>query len=422
MSPLPLAVVVPGVSALPPTVMQEPALAKTLGLGKNPRRKRWLVGLVGGAVVAAAALAGTVAYKRAQKRAIPGYVTAQATRGDLRVTVTATGNMEAANTVSVGVEISGRLTRVLVDFNDEVKKGQLLAELDPEPWRIRVVEARAQHAAMRANVAQGAAALVEAEQNRSRTRELFKRGMEARQNADAAQAAAARTRAALQSARAQVEVAEAGLATAQSNLAKVSIRSPMAGVVLSRNVDPGQVVAAAFQAPVLFTLAETLTHMKVRVAVDEADVGRVRAGQHATFTVDAYPGRTFDAVIEDVHNAPKIVQNVVTYDALLAVDNADKALRPGMTATASIATDTLVDVLQVPNAALRFVPPQSNPTAAQKKAAPSHREEQVWTMRNGALLAIAVKTGPTNGEQTEIVSGDLEPDTPVMVDVERKSP
>jgi HlyD family secretion protein len=417
----------PPSNAAPIPVVSPPAvpdadLKKTLGLGKNPHTRRWVALALAGAVLASVAGGGAYAYRRAKARAIPGYVTAPATRGDLKVTVTATGNMEAANTVSVGVEISGRITRVLVDFNDEVKQGQLLAEVDPEPWRIRVAEARAQHSAMVANVAQGKAALLEAGQNEARNDELFRRGMVAKQAAEAAHAAAARTRSVLKAARAQVDVAEAGLATAQSNLAKVSVRSPMAGVVLSRNVDPGQTVAAAFQAPVLFTLAQDLTHMKVRVAVDEADVGRVREAQHATFSVDAYPGRTFSAVIEEVHNAPKTVQNVVTYDALLTVDNADKALRPGMTATATISTDTREGVLRVPNTALRFSPPALVATAAQKNTASIRHEEQVWTLRNGTLTAVPVKTGPSDGVNTEIVGGDLAEDTPVVVDVERKAP
>ncbi len=411
-------------TATPPAPTPDAAVVAALGK-PGSRRGRWFKWLAALLVLALGGTAATVAWQRAKKRAIPGYITAVVERRDLKVTVTATGTMEPANMVDVGAEISGRLVSVLVDFNDAVKKGQLLAEIDPEPWRIRVAEAKAQAAAAEASIAQAQAALEEATAALSRTDELAKKGYVPPQQLETAKAARARAAASVALAKAQAEGAAAGLAAAQSSLRKTAIRAPMDGLVLSRKVEKGQTMAAAFAAPVLFTLAQDLTHMTLHVNVDESDVGRVKAGQAAYFTVDAYPSRRFPAAITEVRNAPKTIQNVVTYDAVLTVDNSEHLLRPGMTATAVISTEVRPGVLLVPNAALRFAPPTpANGAPKANKAAPlpGKREETVWTHQGGVLKAVTVETGPTDGEFTELVAGPLEEDDPVVVDVERKVP
>jgi HlyD family secretion protein len=250
------------------------------------------------------------------------------------------------------------------------------------------------------------------------------------------EAAYARARAVEASARAQISVAQATLDAQQTDLGKAVIRAPIGGIVLKREIEPGQTVAATLQTPVLFQLAENLSQMELHVAVDEADVGEVLEGQHATFTVDAYPNRTFDAVITQVRFAPETVEGVVTYGTVLSVDNADLALRPGMTATAEIVSQKLSGVLLVPNETLRFSPPVSEKPAGGAKASlfsrllphrPSPSKEKgtsgaeqahrVWTLQQGEPVAIPVEIGPTDGLATQVVGGAVTPGMALLVDV-----
>jgi HlyD family secretion protein len=337
-----------------PEVEAQLGLAQTSG---SRARRAWV--RRGAWVLVALALLGGLAWWRARGRAerAPKYVTAPVERGDLAVTVTATGTLSALDTVEVSSEVSGRVAEVMVDFNDRVTAGQLLAVLNPEQARARAQEAAAQVEAANAGLARARATADESRRKVGRAQELFKAGLLSKDDLDTAQATARRADADVGAAAAQTTVARASLDDARSALRKSSVVSPIDGIVLSRTVEPGQTVAASLQAPVLFTLARDLTKMKLEVAVDEADVGKVREGNPATFTVDAYPGRTFASRVESLHNVATTAENVVTYTAELSVENSDLALRPGMTATAGIVTEEKHGVLLVPNAALRFTPP-----------------------------------------------------------------
>jgi HlyD family secretion protein len=365
------------------------------------------------------------------------YETAEARTGDLTVTVSATGNLEPTNQVDVGSELSGIVESVAVDDNDTVKVGQVLARLDTSLLKAEVLRARAALAAAEARVAQAAATVTEADNALARlrrVRELSGGQVPSRNEMDTAEATLARARADLTAAEAQAGEARAALDVDQTNLAKSVIYSPINGVVLSRQVEPGQTVAASLQAPVLFTLAEDLTQMELPVDVDEADVGRVRAGQSATFTVDAYPERSFPARITRVSYGSQIVDGVVTYEAVLGVDNADLSLRPGMTATAEIVVEQVAGALLVPNAALRFAPVETGASARSggsllgklfprpprrgrngQRAAGGEGGRRVWTLVDGRPQAVAVTTGVTDGTLTEVRSGDIAPGTAVVV-------
>jgi HlyD family secretion protein len=363
------------------------------------------------------------------------YKTAEVTRGDLTVTVSATGTLEPVNQVEVGSEVSGSIRSVLVDFNDRVKKGQELAILDTDQLVARVNQAQAALALARAQVKQAQATVIETRNKLKRAKELAKSGMSSEEDRDSAQASYDRAVADLARTRAEVAQAEASLSAEQTTLAKATIRSPIDGIVLQRDVEPGQTVAASFQTPVLFTLAENLTQMELHVAVDEADVGQVRDDQNAVFTVDAYPDRSFKARITEIHFAPQTVDGVVTYETLLAVDNSDLSLRPGMTATADITVKQVKDVLLVPNTALRFSPPvqeQENRTRSggllgnllphpprlekTQNGANNTNKQKVWALREGQAIAVPVTTGATDGAMTEITSGDIKSGMMVITD------
>jgi HlyD family secretion protein len=334
----------------------DPEVQQRLGLHAS-RRRPWRRWAMWGALLLAVVAAFVLWRGRGGDGSAGGYVTAPVRRGDLAVSVTATGTLQALDTVEVGSEVSGRVLAVQVDYNDQVRAGQVLATLDPEQAQARAEEAAAQVAAAAAAQRRAAASAEEARQNLTRLQRLHGSGLISPQDLDAAEATARRAEADVASARAQATVAEASLAAIRSNLEKTQIRAPIDGIVLARSVEPGQTVAASFQAPVLFTLARDLRQMTLHVDVDEADVGKVREGQGASFTVDAYPGRTFPSRVVSLRNVPKTDQNVVTYEAVLAVENAEMLLRPGMTGTATIRTEEKAGVLLVPNSALRFTPP-----------------------------------------------------------------
>lgn len=386
-------------------------IERTLGVGDTEQRRRWGRWVV---LVLLVLAAGAVATWYVLRSAPPvAYETVEARRGTLTLSVTATGALEAVTTVDVGSEISGLVEAVLVDVNDRVQRGQVLARLDTERLRAEVTQAEANRTAAIASVEQARATLEEQRLQTRRSETLAARDYISSQELETARAALARAEAALTSAEAQVSVAEAALDVAQTTLRKAAIRSPIDGLVLSRAIDPGQAVAASFQTPVLFTLAQDLTQMELHVDVDEADVGQVDAGQNATFTVDAYPDRTFPAAVTKVHYASKTVSGVVTYEAVMTVDNADGALRPGMTATATITTDTVPDVLLVPNSALRFTPPNATPP---ERAA---GQEVVWTVENDAPVAIPVTPGRTDGQWTAVRTEEVQPGQSLLVNLTR---
>ncbi len=388
----------------------DPAVVETLGVHKpkGVHRARNVVLLV----LAVAALAATIAAVRTATRdkASP-YRTDAVRRGDLTVTVTATGTVEPRNTVEVGAEVSGRVVEVGADFNDVVKRGQVLVQIDRSVPESRLEQARANLAAARAAVAEARATAADARITRERNETLFVRGAISAQQRDTARTNLLRTQAAVQSTLAQVKLAQAAVDTARTDLDKTTVRSPIDGVVLSRHVERGQTVVATFQTPLLFLLAEDLSRMELDADVDEADMGEVRAGQHATFTVDAYPNRTFDAVVTSVHDAPQTVQNVVTYETVLSVDNPDKLLRPGMTATVDVVTETRHDVLLVPNAALRFRLPNT------EEPVTSGRAQRVWMLRDETPRRVVVRIGPTDGRATELLGTSMAPGDRVIVDM-----
>ena len=288
------------------------------------------------------------------------FSTAAINRGNLEVTVTATGNLQPVNQVDIGTEVSGTVETVSVDYNDHVKKGQELARLITVQWQDQVRKSTAALTSSRARLQQAEASQIEAAQSLQRLNDLkaaTNDRLPSRAELEAAQATDRRARADLAVAEANVDSASADLASAETNLAKAIIISPVDGVVLSRVVEPGQTVAASLSAPTLFTLAEDLSKMELEVSVDEADIGQMSNGLDARFSVDAWPGREYPAAVTRVSLGSSIVDNVVSYSTLLSVDNPDQTLRPGMTATATIVTESREDVLLVPNAALRFTPP-----------------------------------------------------------------
>ncbi len=350
--------------------------------------------------------------------------------------VSATGNLQPTNKVEVGSELSGIVTQVLVDENDRVKKGQVLAQLDLSKLKDAVTKSRASLAAAEAQVLQARATMEEAGAQLARYRQVADLSggkVPSRSEMTTAEANLTRAEANQASAGASVTQARANLQSDETNLAKATIRSPIDGIVLTRKVEPGQTVAAALQAPVLFTLAEDLAKMKLQVDIDEADVGQVRVGQSATFTVDAWPGRKYTGVITRVGYGSQTKDNVVSYPTVLAVSNDDLSLRPGMTGTAAIVTVTRDNILLVPNAALRFTPPSPSapsggppggivgklmPRPPSQPSKPSmslaNGRPRVWVLRDGHTLATEVQTGTTNGQMTEVLGATLAEGTQVI--------
>jgi HlyD family secretion protein len=423
------------------------AIKRNLELASSKRR-RWIARIVGLLAVAVAVAAVILWRARAGADEGPRYVSEQVERGDLRVTVSATGTVKGRDTVEVGAEISGRIKVVHVDFNDHVKKDQVLAEIDTEQLQAGVEQASAQLRRAQAEVVSAKAAAKEAKLQLERSREMAREGLVSRQQLETAEAAAERTDASVGAAQASATVSAASLKEVQTAFGKAEIRSPIDGVVLARHIEAGQTVAASLQAPILFTIARDLKEMVLSVDVDEADIGKVTEGQSASFTVDAFPGRTFRAKVESVRNVPKTDQQVVTYEAVLAVDNDDLALRPGMTATATIVTAQKKGVLLVPNAALRFTPPDQlkedssrgirvpgmrgprigggrpggSASASASGSPPQGRgrgqRERVWTLAGKEPAAVVLATGATDGRFTEVLESRLEEGTAVLVDVE----
>ena len=404
---------------------------RNLGAGKL---KRWaiLCGIVLSLIVLGKILMG-------DKDLGGHYVTETAVTGSLVVPVSASGTLQPTTSVDVGSEQSGTLAEVLVQENDHVKRGQLLAKLDLAKLQDAVNKSRAALAATEASVAQTKATVAESKASLNRMRqvaELSGGKVPSKAELDTAEATFERALANESSARAAVLQAQAVLKTDETNLSKGTIRSPVDGVVLSRKVEPGQTVVAAMSIPVLFTIAEDLTSMELQVKVDEADVSTVKLGQPASFTVSAWSGRSFPAIILRVGIGSTITDNVVTYKTVLSVKNDDLALRPGMTATASIITAQQDNVLLVPNAALRFTPPTKGndansgsfvssllprpPSETKRSSAAPTDNTQVWVLSDEGPQAVAVKTGVSNGRQTEIVGGDLKQGMAIITEYQEK--
>lgn len=362
------------------------------------------------------------------------YRTDPAKLGDITVIVTATGTVQPTNTVEISSELSGIIRTVAVDYNSEVKAGQTLAELDTDKLRATVDSSRARVNAAKARVAEAEATVIEKKQDLARKQALAERQIVSVQDLDIAHAAYERAVATLASAKADVEAAQADLKLNETNLAKTCICSPINGVVLNRNVEPGQVVAASLQAPILFMIAEDLRKMEVQVDVDEADVGKVKEGQSATFTVDAYPDHTFQAQITQLRFGSEVVQGVVTYKAVLTADNDELLLRPGMTATAEIRVQEEKNVLTVSNEALRFTPPAPASTRDRRSllrmlipGRPQFRQasrppaagprRKIWLLRDGVAEAVEVTARVSDGQRTQIADGPVTAGEEIIVDV-----
>jgi HlyD family secretion protein len=345
------------------------------------------------------------------------FTTVPLTRGDIVARVTATGTLSALVTVQVGSQVSGRISDILVDFNSPVKQGQVIARLDPQLFRATVEQARANRATAEANAARARVQAAEADRQARRADDLYAQKAVSVSDRDTARANAEAAHAAVDAAKAAIAQARAALLQAEINLAYTTIVAPTDGVVISRNVDVGQTVAATLAAPTLFTIAQDLRQMQVHTSVAEADVGRLAEGMAATFTVDAYPGQRFEGRVRQIRNAPQTLQNVVTYDAVIDVDNAELRLKPGMTANVSFTHAERRDVLRAPNAALRFHPPEGMEGAEQpltSGAPPGQRT--LWVLRDGVPQPVAVRTGVSDGTATEIVEGEVQVGEPLIVD------
>jgi len=410
----------------------------------TPLRSRNLRrGVIAAAVLAAVVIAA-VGIRVARRPAVPHYETARVERGRIVAQVTATGTLSALVTVQVGSQVSGRIQKLFADFNTPVKKGKLIAKIDPELFQAALAQARANHVAAQADLSRARVQAADAARQSARTRELAQRKLVAQADLDTAQANADAAQAAVDSAAGKVAQARASLEQAEVNLAYTDIVSPINGTVISRSVDVGQTVAASLQAPTLFVIAEDLAKMQVDTSVAEADIGKLRDGMDASFGVDAFPNRRFQGTVRQIRNAPQTVQNVVTYDAVVDVANQDLALRPGMTANVSFVYAERANVLRVPAAALRFRPPAellaterrgggTNATEASGRGAgqggqsgqggagrradatapagggtprePDRRT--VWVLRDGVATPVRIRTGVTDGSTTEVVEGDL---------------
>jgi HlyD family secretion protein len=360
--------------------------------------------------------------RRDERTGAPRYVAVAVDRGPITATVTATGTVNPVETVQVGTYVSGPIQSLGADFNTPVSKGQLLATIDPRPFELKVAAAKADLANARASLAKARADLELKERTRRRQRDLRGQGIVAQSELDTAESEARQAEAQIALAEAAVRSSEARLAEARVNLDYTRIVSPVDGVVVSRSVSVGQTVAASFQTPTLFLVATDLTKMEVSASVSESDIGGVAVGQDVTFTVDAYPGVPFKGRVTQVRNAPVTVQNVVTYDVLVAVDNTELRLKPGMTANVSIATATRDDAIRIPTAALRFRPPAMAGEVGAIAAAPPAGGHTVWVLgEDGKPHPVTVSIGIADDRFTQITAG-LDEGARVITGVMRGAP
>jgi HlyD family secretion protein len=424
-----------------------PRIDEFLGASTTPRWRRWAKFWIPGLIV----LLGALYYFTRGDDGKPQYITEKVTERSLDIEVTATGNLRPTNQVDVGSEVSGRIDRVLADVNDRVVRGQVLAQINTDVIDDQIKQGRANLDAARAQVAQARATLGVDTAQLNRLQEVYRLSggkVPSATELEAAEANVARGRAAVNSANANVVASQAQLSSAITNRDRAVIRSPVSGVVLARQVEPGQTVAASFNTPTLFVIAEDLSAMQLRVSVDEADVGQVKRGQRATFTVDAYPGRQFPASVERValasNNTATSTQQqqqgqqgaaVINYEARLSVDNRNGLLRPGMTATANIATQSTGKRMLVPNGALRFEPETETAAGGVQLGGDDfglEREEEratigrgsrqnVYVLKDdGTLDQVEVVTGQSDGRYTVVTSRELKPGMQVVTSVKAK--
>jgi HlyD family secretion protein len=408
-------------------------------------------------VITALTLAGVAYYRSTASAEAPRYMTVAVGRGDVVQTVDATGTLEAVTTVQVGSQVSGTIASLHADFNSVVKKGQVVARLDPSLLQAQVDQADATIVRLNADVERARVTLDDANVKLRRARELYAQQLVAKMDVESAEATAAQAEASVKSALAQVTQARASLNHNRVNLSHSVITAPVDGIVISRNVDVGQTVAASMSAPVLFVIAKDLAEMQVNASIDEADTGMIKPGQAVTFRVDAYPRDTFTGTVSQVRLQPVVAQNVVSYVTVIDVPNKELKLKPGMTANVTVEIARADNVLRVQNSALRFQPPaDALPTAAQPEATAAapptgqppdaarparpagsgggqasgagpragggsrpmgERGARVWVLTNGQLQPVRVRTGISDGMTTAILGGDLEEQAQVVTGV-----
>lgn len=382
------------------------------------------------AAVAAIVLAAAAFYLKGKKPEYT-YKTVKVEKGTIVATVAATGNLSAVTTVQVGTQVSGTIQKLYVDYNSRVKKGQPIAEIDPSLFNAAVEQAQGNLFNAEGNLLRARATLADAERTLKRNKTLLDGGIISQGDYDVSETAWQSAKAAVKSAEGSVAQTKGALQQARTNLRYSIIRSPVDGVVISRAVDVGQTVAASFQTPTLFTIAQDLTKMQIEVSVDEADISRVRLDQHATFTVDAYPEQQFSGKVVQIRSAPVITQNVVTYVVVVNVDNSDLKLKPGMTANVTIEVGRKDDVLKLPPAALRFKPKMTEKkgdSVAEKRPAggapagggrPGRKGgggQQVYLLKEGNPVAVPVKTGIAGSSSIELVEGGLKEGDEVIIE------
>jgi len=427
-----------------PNKANEQQMAEKLGLQRNPKQRRMRRLILVAIIIALSTSVGWGIMSQRTKGEAVRYETMPVTRGDLVETVNATGTLAPVNEVEIGSEISGTLLAVYVTYNDHVTNGQVMARIDTSKLDAQVRQSEASLEAAQAKVLENEATLKEAEAQLARLCQVHERSggqVPSRNELDAQEATVLRARAGIASAKAEVAKAEATLNVTLSDVEKAVIISPINGIVLDRAIEPGQTVAASFEAPVLFTLAEDLTKLELQVDVDEADVGRVHEGQEAIFNVDAFPDRNFPATITQVRYGSRTTDGVVTYTTVLNVSNDDLSLRPGMTATATITTRKVEAVLLAPNTALRFEPPRVEapaPGGRNNGGKPSLvssimprpprrdrnsnngykkgvRPPTVYVLEGDDIRPVLVSTGFSDGINTQIKSDELSEGAPLVI-------
>jgi HlyD family secretion protein len=373
-----------------------------------PRRRRWRW-IAGGAAVVLVS-AGALVWARARESGSPEYVTEPVTRGTVASAVTASGSVNPVLTVQVGSYVSGIIESISCDFNTAVHKGQVCATIDPRPYQTVVEQDRANLATAQAQLDKDRTQLAYAQLSYQRATDLQRQSLVSQDDLDSATSAFDQATAQVALDQSVVTQREAALQSAEVNVGYTRIVSPVDGVVVSRNVTVGQTVAASFQTPTLFLIANDLTKMQVDASVSESDIGSVRTGDRATFTVDAFPSHPFEGLVAQVRQAPQSVQNVVTYDVVIDVANPDRLLKPGMTAAVHIVTSEREHVLRVPDRALRFSPADTR--AAQ---GPSGGAQRVWILRDGQAAPVPVTVGLDDGTSAEVTGGDLNSGDRVIV-------
>lgn len=365
-------------------------------------KKRYLFGILA-VILTVIVIYGVVASAKKVK-----YETKEIKTCTITQYVEASGTINPVNTVSVGSTVSGLIEAIYVDYNSEVKKGQLLAQIDPANFEAQVQQNQAQILNAQANLAKLQAVADFDEKQYQRYKNLYAKNFVAKSELDQKYSTYKSDLAQMNSARAQINQYQASLKTAQTNLGYTKIIAPVDGTVISRKIDVGQPVAASFQAPELFTIAQDLTKMQIEVSVSEADIGKVKEGQEVTYTLDGYPDSTFDGKVSQVRLSPTTVSNVVTYTVIVDVDNEDLKLKPGMTANVSIITSESKDVLCVPNLALKFTPDANGP---------KYKNQGIWILENGKPKRIDIETGASDDNVTEVFSKDLNEGDKVILSI-----